>query len=66
MNIIIPAGGKGERFFKNGYNVAKPLINVLGKPMILNLLDNLNFQKEDNIYIIYFNVYKNDIESREK
>ena len=31
MNIIIPLGGKGERFSKSGYKQAKPLINILDK-----------------------------------
>ncbi len=26
MNIIIPLGGKGERFYKEGYSQPKPLI----------------------------------------
>ena len=62
MNIIIPAGGKGERFSKNGYNISKPLIKIFGKPMIINILDNLNLQINDNIYIIYYNITKTDIE----
>jgi len=62
MNIIIPAGGKGERFSKNGYNTQKPLINVFGKPMIINVLDNLILHDDDNIYIIYYNILKKDIE----
>lgn len=28
MNIIIPLGGKGERFSKNGYTQPKPLIGI--------------------------------------
>ena len=31
MNIVIPIGGKGERFSMNGYKEPKPLINILGK-----------------------------------
>lgn len=62
MNIIIPAGGKGERFLKNGYSLPKPLINVFGKEMILNVLDNLNFNIDDKIFIIYYNIYNNNIE----
>lgn len=30
MLIIIPLGGSGIRFKNNGYNLPKPLINVLG------------------------------------
>jgi len=53
MNIIIPLGGKGERFAKEGYLNPKPLINVLNKEMIFWVLDNLNFQKDDMIFIVY-------------
>ena len=53
MNIIIPIGGKGERFKNEGYNLPKPLINIFGKPMILHVIDNLNVEDNDTIYIIY-------------
>lgn len=53
MNIIIPVGGKGERFKNCGYKTPKPLIQILGKPMIFHVLDNLNITKDDNIYIIF-------------
>jgi NDP-sugar pyrophosphorylase family protein len=57
MNIIIPIGGKGERFLKNGYKEPKPLIRILGKPMIFYVLDNLHISNKDSVFIIY---YKND------
>jgi len=53
MNIIIPLGGKGERFQKEGYKEPKPLIKVFDKEMILHVLDNLNIKRIDNVYIIY-------------
>jgi len=53
MNIIIPIGGKGERFLNNGYTQPKPLIDILGKPMIFYVLDNLCLSKNDIIYIIH-------------
>lgn len=53
MNIILPIGGKGERFFKEGYLKPKPLIKVFEKTMIETVLDNLIFAKEDHIFIIY-------------
>jgi beta-phosphoglucomutase-like phosphatase (HAD superfamily)/molybdopterin-guanine dinucleotide biosynthesis protein A len=55
MNIIIPIGGKGERFLKNGYKEPKPLIPVLGKQMIFYVLDNLNISDKDSVFIIYYN-----------
>ena len=53
MNIIIPLGGKGERFFKNGYTQPKPLISILEKCMIDHVLDNISYNSNDHIFIIY-------------
>lgn len=53
MNIIIPLGGKGERFLKEGYSSPKPLIDVLDKKMIFWVLDNLNIHSEDTLFILY-------------
>lgn len=58
MNIIIPIGGIGQRFKDEGYLMPKPLINVLGKPMIYRVIDNLNLSENDNVYIIYNNQLK--------
>lgn len=52
MNIIIPLGGKGERF-KNAYCSPKPLIKILDKCMIEYVFNNLKFSTDDNIFIIY-------------
>jgi len=52
MNIIIPLGGKGERF-KNIYNKPKPLIQIFEKCMINYVIDNLCISKNDKIFIIY-------------
>ena len=53
MNIIIPLGGKGERFIKENYKKPKALIDIFEKTMIEYVLDNLNYLETDNIYIIY-------------
>jgi beta-phosphoglucomutase-like phosphatase (HAD superfamily)/choline kinase len=53
MNIIIPLGGKGERFKNSGYIESKPLIKILDKEMIFYVLDNLKISDLDNIFIIY-------------
>jgi len=53
MNIIIPLGGKGERFSKNGYKNPKPLISIFDKCMIEYVLDNLIISNEDKVFIIY-------------
>ena len=56
MNIIIPLGGKGERFKNKGYKQPKPLIPIFNKPMIFYVLDNLQLTPEDNVYIFYYNL----------
>ena len=57
MIIIIPLGGIGERFKKNGYTYPKALIKVFGKPILYYLLDNLDFTKIDMVYIPYNKEY---------
>lgn len=59
MIIIIPIGGTGERFKENGYKKPKALINIYGKPIISYLLDNLNTDNIDYIFIPYNKEYKN-------
>jgi capsule biosynthesis phosphatase len=53
MNILIPLGGIGKRFSEFGYHKPKPLIKVLGKEIIFWVLDSLNIEPEDNVYIPY-------------
>jgi len=58
MNVIIPLGGKGERFKNEGYIEPKPLIKVLGKEILFHVIDNLFLNEPGlniNIYIIYNN-----------
>lgn len=58
MIIIIPIGGFGKRFQENGYKRPKALINVHGRSMISKLLDNLNTDKVDYVFIPYNKEYK--------
>ena len=57
MIILIPIGGKGDRFKNNGYIKPKALINILGIPMIFYLLNNLDINNIDFIYIPYNEEY---------
>jgi Nucleoside-diphosphate-sugar pyrophosphorylase involved in lipopolysaccharide biosynthesis/translation initiation factor 2B, gamma/epsilon subunits (eIF-2Bgamma/eIF-2Bepsilon) len=41
LNIVVPMAGRGSRFQKEGYTLPKPLIPVLGKPMIQVVINNL-------------------------
>jgi HAD superfamily hydrolase (TIGR01509 family) len=53
MNIIIPIGGIGKRFKEGGYNVPKPLIEVFYKSILEHVIDSLELQKEDTLFVIY-------------
>ena len=61
MNIIIPIGGKGERFSKCGYQDPKPLIPIFGKPMILHVIDHLSFGKDDQLIIIHYQLEQMEV-----
>jgi len=41
MKILIPMAGRGKRFSDFGYERPKPLIDVLGKPMIHHVVDSI-------------------------
>jgi HAD superfamily hydrolase (TIGR01509 family) len=56
MNIIIPIGGKGERFKNAGYKDPKPMISIFGKPMICYVIDNILIRDNDIIFIIYYEI----------
>jgi len=54
MNVLVPLGGLGTRFQKEGYLTRpKPFVPVLGKPMILWVLENLSLTKDDTLMIIF-------------
>ncbi|ECP8940415.1 lipopolysaccharide biosynthesis protein, partial [Campylobacter jejuni] len=50
MNIVIPMTGLGSRFAKAGFDKPKPFIDVLDKPMIVRVLENLKYK--DARYIL--------------
>ena len=54
--VIMPMGGIGKRFRKEGYNTLKPLINVLGKPMFYKAMNDL--PRTDQYRFIFNNKYK--------
>ena len=55
MIVLIPLGGLGDRFKQCGYKNPKPLINVMGKPIIFWLIDNLKLNDIDTVIIPYNN-----------
>lgn len=57
MIVIIPVGGTGQRFRDDGYKKPKALIDVQGRPMISYLLDNLNTDNIDYVFVPYNKEY---------
>lgn len=54
MNVIFSLNGKGERFFKEGYHLLKPLIPVKGRSIFFRCLEVLRYlPKESKIFIPY-------------
>lgn len=52
INIVIPMAGAGSRFVKAGYKTPKPFIDVLGKPMIVRVMENLSYPGVRYILVI--------------
>jgi capsule biosynthesis phosphatase len=51
--IVIPLGATGNRFKDAEYKLPKPLINVMGKPIIYWLLENLNLSCNSEYEYVY-------------
>lgn len=51
MQIIIPAAGKGQRFTDAGYEIPKPFVDVLGKPMVSRVIENVGLTGDENEYV---------------
>lgn len=51
INVLIPMAGAGTRFKEIGFTLPKPLINVMGKPMIQLVVENLNIDA-NFIYVV--------------
>lgn len=41
INVVIPMAGRGQRFVECGYDKPKPMIDVVGVPMIKRVIDSL-------------------------
>lgn len=57
MIVIIPLGGIGNRFKKENYTKPKALIDILGKPILYYLIENINSSIE-LLYIPYNKEYE--------
>ena len=52
INVVIPMAGAGTRFAQAGFGRPKPLIDVLGKPMIQWVIENLELKQEHRFLFI--------------
>jgi dTDP-glucose pyrophosphorylase len=52
LQIVVPMAGRGSRFTDAGYEQPKPLIDVLGKPMIQRVVENLTPIREHRFVFI--------------
>lgn len=52
LNLVIPAAGMGSRFRATGVDTPKPLIPILGIPMIGWVIANFSLEPNDVIWII--------------
>lgn len=59
INLIIPSAGYGRRFIDAGYDIYKPLINALGKPMVLHSVDA--FPENTDVWIITDDVHQGPV-----
>jgi len=51
MRILIPMAGVGSRFQESGYDLPKPLIDTLGKPMVQRVVESIDIDAE-YIYVV--------------
>lgn len=62
INVVIPMAGAGSRFASAGYKKPKPFIDVLGKPMISRVLENLNVPGVKFILLVRTEHYNSESE----
>ncbi|PRQ70844.1 Nucleotide-diphospho-sugar transferase [Rhodotorula toruloides] len=51
LSVVIPIGGVGSRFAKEGYRFPKPLINIAGRAMLFWIIDRLELTENDSLFI---------------
>ncbi len=58
VNVVIPMAGLGSRFVKAGYTDPKPLIDVLGEPMIAWAMKSFDFLPKVKKFQLIFIILK--------
>lgn len=62
MNVVMPIAGRGSRFIAQGFTDPKPLINILGKPMIQWATDAVPFLTDNRFIFIVRRDHLDDYE----
>lgn len=63
MNILIPMAGRGIRFKDQGYPFPKPLIDILGKPMVVRAVESLEIPDARYLFVISKNEYSDQVKT---
>ena len=51
ISVIIPMGGLGTEFADAGFRMPKPLVNIVGRPVLLWVLDHLSLRPTDSVFL---------------
>eukprot|EP00929_Paragymnodinium_shiwhaense_P040364 TRINITY_DN21091_c0_g1_i1.p1 TRINITY_DN21091_c0_g1~~TRINITY_DN21091_c0_g1_i1.p1 ORF type:complete len:835 (-),score=152.07 TRINITY_DN21091_c0_g1_i1:82-2586(-) len=51
INVIVPMCGKSEDFAKAGYRFPKPLISLVGRPLLCWMLEWLKLAPDDTVFL---------------
>lgn len=62
LNVLIPCAGTGQRFKDAGYKEPKPLIDVLGTPMIEASIKSLLPSRYDSITLVFATLRDHNID----
>jgi NDP-sugar pyrophosphorylase family protein len=52
IDVVIPMAGAGKRFADQGYETPKPLIDILGKPMIAHVLASFDPAQVSRFHLV--------------
>lgn len=52
VTVVIPMAGHGSRFSVAGFSKPKPFIDVLGKPMVQHVVENVQLLRAHYIFIV--------------
>eukprot|EP00408_Alexandrium_pacificum_P003521 CAMPEP_0171222682 /NCGR_PEP_ID=MMETSP0790-20130122/35388_1 /TAXON_ID=2925 /ORGANISM="Alexandrium catenella, Strain OF101" /LENGTH=766 /DNA_ID=CAMNT_0011688633 /DNA_START=39 /DNA_END=2339 /DNA_ORIENTATION=+ len=52
LSIVIPMGGLGDSFAEAGFRFPRPLVNIVGRPVLMWLLDHLSIKPQDTVILV--------------